>query len=98
MQLSDRNSNTVQSGGQIEIVHHRIGAGASARRTLRIWWMYRCDPGCMVVNGYSNKSSMKTHDPNWATLGHQLRDNAEDDREMLRRRNHVCHHRSRRAF
>jgi hypothetical protein len=52
----------------------------------------------MVVNGYSNKSRMKTHDPNWATLGYQLCDNAEDDREMLRRRNHVCHHRSRRAF
>lgn len=42
------------------------------------------DPGCMVVNGYSNNSRLKTHDPNWATLGYQPRDNAEDYREMLR--------------
>jgi uronate dehydrogenase len=42
------------------------------------------DPGCMVVNGYSNNTRLKTYDPNWATLGYQPRDNAEDYREMLR--------------
>ena len=42
------------------------------------------DPGCMVVNGYSNNTRLKTHDPNWATLGYKPRDNAEDYREMLR--------------
>jgi len=43
------------------------------------------DPGCMVVNGYSNNTRLKTVDPNWATLGYRPRDNAEDHREMLRR-------------
>ena len=42
------------------------------------------DPGCMVVNGYSNNTRLKTHDPNWTVLGYQPRDNAEDHREMLR--------------
>jgi uronate dehydrogenase len=42
------------------------------------------DPGCMVVNGYSNNTRLKTHDPNWATLGYRPVDNAEDYREMLR--------------
>lgn len=42
------------------------------------------DPGCMIVNGYSNNTRLKTHDPNWATLGYQPRDNAEDYRENLR--------------
>jgi uronate dehydrogenase len=42
------------------------------------------DPGCMVVNGYSNNTRLKTHDPNWAVLGYEPRDNAEDHREMLR--------------
>jgi hypothetical protein len=42
------------------------------------------DPACMVINGYSNNTRLKTHDPNWATLGYQPRDNAEDYREMLR--------------
>jgi uronate dehydrogenase len=42
------------------------------------------DPGCMVVNGYSNNTRLKTHDPNWEVLGYQPRDNAEDYREMLR--------------
>jgi uronate dehydrogenase len=42
------------------------------------------DPGCMVVNGYSNNTRLKTHDPNWAVLGYQPRDNAEDYREALR--------------
>jgi uronate dehydrogenase len=42
------------------------------------------DPGCMVVNGYSNNTRLKTHDPGWAVLGYQPHDNAEDHREMLR--------------
>jgi uronate dehydrogenase len=42
------------------------------------------DPGCLVVNGYSNNTRLKTHDPNWAFLGYQPQDNAEDHREMLR--------------
>lgn len=42
------------------------------------------DPGCMIVNGYSNNTRLKTHDPNWTVLGYQPRDNAEDYREMLR--------------
>ncbi|MCX7362648.1 MAG: NAD(P)-dependent oxidoreductase [Alphaproteobacteria bacterium] len=42
------------------------------------------DPGCMVVNGYSNNSRLKTFDPNWATLGYRPKDNAEDHRERLR--------------
>ena len=42
------------------------------------------DPGCMVVNGYSNNTRLKTFDPNWATLGYKPCDNAEDHREALR--------------
>jgi uronate dehydrogenase len=42
------------------------------------------DPGCMVVNGYSNNRRLKTHDPNWTTLGYKPRDNAETYREKLR--------------
>jgi uronate dehydrogenase len=42
------------------------------------------DPGCMVINGYSNNTRLKTRDPNWAVLGYQPRDNAEYYREMLR--------------
>jgi uronate dehydrogenase len=42
------------------------------------------DPGCMVVNGYSNNARLQTRDPNWAVLGYRPRDNAEDYREMLR--------------
>ncbi len=42
------------------------------------------DPGCMIVNGYSNNTRLKTFDPNWALLGYQPRDNAEDYRESLR--------------
>jgi uronate dehydrogenase len=42
------------------------------------------DPGCLVVNGYSNNTLLKTVDPNWAILGYSPRDNAEDHREMLR--------------
>jgi uronate dehydrogenase len=43
------------------------------------------DPGCLVVNGYSNNTRLKTVDPNWATLGYKPRDNAEDHREALRK-------------
>ncbi len=42
------------------------------------------DPGCMIVNGYSNNTRIKTHDPNWEVLGYQPQDNAEDYRDMLR--------------
>src|ERR1700760_3994972 len=42
------------------------------------------DPGCMIVNGYSNNTRLKTHDPAWETLGYRPQDNAEDHREMLR--------------
>jgi uronate dehydrogenase len=42
------------------------------------------DPGCMIVNGYFNNTHLKTHDPSWAVLGYQPRDNAMDYREMLR--------------
>ncbi len=38
----------------------------------------------MIVNGYSNNTRLKTHDANWATLGYQPRDNAEDFRGKLR--------------
>jgi uronate dehydrogenase len=42
------------------------------------------DPGCMIVNGYSNNTRLKTHDPNWAVLGYRPKDNAEHYLEMLR--------------
>jgi uronate dehydrogenase len=42
------------------------------------------DPGCLVVNGYSNNTRIKTHDPNWVFLGYRPQDNAEDHIEMLR--------------
>ncbi len=42
------------------------------------------DPGCLVVNGYSNNTRIKTFDPNWEFLGYQPKDNAEDHVEMLR--------------
>jgi len=42
------------------------------------------DPGCLVVNGYSNNTRIKTHDPNWQFLGYRPRDNAEDHVDMLR--------------
>ncbi len=29
------------------------------------------DPGCLVVNGYSNNTRIKTFDPNWEFLGYQ---------------------------
>jgi uronate dehydrogenase len=42
------------------------------------------DPGCMVVNGYSNNTRLKTFDPSWATLGYKPTDNAEVFRDALR--------------
>jgi uronate dehydrogenase len=42
------------------------------------------DPGCLVVNGYSNNTRLKTFDPNWSVLGYRPKDNAEDHREALR--------------
>jgi uronate dehydrogenase len=42
------------------------------------------DPGCLVVNGYSNNTRLKTLDPNWTMLGYRPQDNAEDHREALR--------------
>lgn len=42
------------------------------------------DPGCLVVNGYSNNTRIKTFDPNWEFLGYRPQDNAEDHVEMLR--------------
>ena len=42
------------------------------------------DPGCLIVNGYSANTRIKTHDPNWGFLGYQPLDNAEDHVEMLR--------------
>ena len=29
------------------------------------------DPGCLVVNGYSNNTRLKNFDPNWELLGYQ---------------------------
>jgi uronate dehydrogenase len=42
------------------------------------------DPGCLIVNGYSNNTRIKTHDPNWAFLGYRPQDDAENHVEMLR--------------
>jgi uronate dehydrogenase len=42
------------------------------------------DPGCLVVNGYSANTRIKTCDPNWQFLGYQPRDNAEDHVHRLR--------------
>jgi uronate dehydrogenase len=42
------------------------------------------DPGCLIVNGYSANTRIKTHDPNWEFLGYKPLDNAEDHVEMLR--------------
>lgn len=42
------------------------------------------DPGCLVVNGYSANTRIKTHDPNWRFLGYAPQDNAENHVEMLR--------------
>jgi uronate dehydrogenase len=42
------------------------------------------DPGCLIVNGYSANTRIKTHDPNWGFLGYAPKDNAEDHVGMLR--------------
>jgi len=42
------------------------------------------DPGCLVVNGYSANTRLKTFDPNWGFLGYTPRDNAEEHLDMLR--------------
>ena len=42
------------------------------------------DPGCLIVNGYSANTRIKTHDPNWVFLGYAPKDNAEDHAGMLR--------------
>jgi uronate dehydrogenase len=42
------------------------------------------NPGCLVVNGYSANTRLKVRDPNWAFLGYQPVDNAEDHIPMLR--------------
>jgi uronate dehydrogenase len=42
------------------------------------------DPGCLIVNGYSANTRIKTHDPNWAFLGYEPKDNAENHVGMLR--------------
>ena len=42
------------------------------------------DPGCLIVNGYSANTRIKTFDPNWSFIGYKPLDNAEDHVEMLR--------------
>jgi uronate dehydrogenase len=42
------------------------------------------DPGCLVINGYSANTRIKTQDPNWEFLGYRPQDNAETHVEMLR--------------
>lgn len=42
------------------------------------------DPGCLVVNGYSNNTRLKVARTHWDFLGYQPQDNAEDHIEMLR--------------
>ena len=42
------------------------------------------DPGCLVVNGYSANTRIKTHDPNWEFLGYRPQDNAETHVDLLR--------------
>ncbi len=42
------------------------------------------DPGCLVVNGYSNNTRLKNFDSNWEFLGYRPQDNAEDHVDMLR--------------
>lgn len=42
------------------------------------------DPGCLVVNGYSGNTRIKTHDPNWEFLGYHPLDNAEEHLELLK--------------
>lgn len=42
------------------------------------------DPGCLVINGYSANSRLKTYDPGWGFLGYVPQDNAEEHVERLR--------------
>ena len=42
------------------------------------------NPGCLVVNGYSANTRIKTYDPNWDFLGYRPTDDAERHREMLK--------------
>ena len=42
------------------------------------------DPGCYVVNGYSNNTRLRIDPSGWEFLGCQPQDNAEDHIEMLR--------------
>lgn len=42
------------------------------------------DPGCLVVNGYSNNTRLKVARAHWGFLGYTPVDNAEDHRETLR--------------
>lgn len=42
------------------------------------------DPGCLVVNGYSGNTRIRTADPNWTFLGYVPLDNAEAHAGMLR--------------
>jgi uronate dehydrogenase len=42
------------------------------------------DPGCLVVNGYSNNTRIKIDKTGWDFLGYRPQDNAEDHIGMLR--------------
>lgn len=42
------------------------------------------DPGCYVVNGYSNNTRLRIDPSDWSFLGYEPQDNAEDHIEMLR--------------
>ena len=42
------------------------------------------DPGCLVVNGYSANTRIRTADPNWAFLGYRPVDDAERHIDLLR--------------
>jgi len=42
------------------------------------------DPGCLVVNGYSGNTRIKTRDAGWGLLGYVPLDNAEEHVAMLR--------------
>ena len=42
------------------------------------------DPGCLVVNAYSANTRLRIADPNWAFLGYEPKDDAEEHLAMLR--------------
>ncbi len=42
------------------------------------------NPGCLVINGYSGNTRIKTRDPDWAFLGYVPLDNAEEHVSALR--------------